>query len=94
MREGLNEPVSVLSGYSQKDKKFKPLILTWKGIDYRLGKVDFYHRVRRGSVDMHYFSLSDKDQSTYFKLLFDGKTLIWTLQEFMMAGSDTVEYAR
>lgn len=94
MREGLNEPISVLAGYSQKNKAFRPLILTWNGIDYRLGKVDYYHKTKRGLVTLHHFSLADKDESIYFKLLFDASTLIWTLSEYMMTGENTVDYAR
>ena len=93
MREGLNEPVSVLAGYSEKDKKFRPLILTWKGIDYRLGKVDFYHKTKKGLVTLHHFSLSDRKSSVYFKLVFDATTLNWTLQEYMMAGTNETHYA-
>jgi hypothetical protein len=93
MRPGLHEPVSVLSGYSTKTKLFKPLILTWKGIDYRLGKVDFYHKTKKGAVTLHHFSLTDKAETTYFKLLFDATSLNWTLEEYMMAGSNEPHYA-
>jgi hypothetical protein len=86
MREDRNEPISVLSGYSEKDKLFKPLIVTWGGRDYRLGKVDFYHKTKQGLVTLHHFSLSDKDESVYFKLKLDGTTLNWTLEEYQMSG--------
>ncbi len=92
MREGLNEPVSVLSGYSKKHKKFKPLILTWNGIDYSLGKVDFYNKTKKGATTLHHFSLSDKEESVYFKLLFNASNLNWTLEEYMMAGANNVIY--
>lgn len=86
MREGLHEPVSVLSGYSQKHKIFKPLIVTWNGVDYTLGKIDFYHKTKRGFTIQHHFSLASKDETVYFKLLFDAANLHWTLEEYMMAG--------
>ncbi len=92
MREGLNEPVSVLAGYSEKDKKFRPLIVTWGGRDYRLGKVDFYHKTKQGLVTLHHYSLSDKDESVYFKLVLDGTSLNWTLEEYMMAGEHEAHY--
>jgi len=92
MREGLNEPVSVLTGYNDKTKIFRPLILTWKGIDYRLGKVDFYTKTKKGATTLHHFSLCDKSETTYFKLLFNANNLNWTLQEYMMADSSTVQY--
>jgi len=92
MREGLNEPVSVLSIYSKKHKVFKPAILTWDGLDYRLGKVDFYHKTKKGATTLHHFSLSDKEESVYFKLTFNASNLNWTLQEYMMAGTNNVSY--
>jgi len=93
MREGLNEPVGVLSGYSHKNKSFRPLILSWKGQDYRLGKVDFYNKTKQGVVVLHHFFLADKDERVYFKLLFNASNLIWTLEEYMMAGENSVNYA-
>lgn len=86
MREDRDEPVSVLAGYSEKDKLFKPLIVTWGGRDYRLGKVDFYHKTKQGLVVLHHYSLSDKDETVYFKLKLDANSLQWTLSESMMAG--------
>ncbi len=92
MREGLNEPISVLAGYNNKTKLFRPLIVTWKGVDYRLGKVDFYHKTKKGAVTLHHFSVTDKEETTYFKLQFNANSLNWTLQEYMMAGSNNVSY--
>jgi len=93
MRPGLHEPVSVLSIYSKKHNVFKPAILTWNNRDYRLGKVDFYHKTKQGLVTHHHFSITDKDESTSFKLLFDANSLQWTLEEYMMAGTNETHYA-
>jgi len=92
MREGLHEPVSVLAIYSKNLRIFKPAILTWGGRDYRLGKVDFYNKTKRGSTTLHHFSLSDKAETAYFKLLFDADNLKWELEEYMMAGDNSVSY--
>lgn len=92
MREGLHEPVTVLSLYSHKGHVFRPMIMTWHGIDYRLGPVDFHHATKQGTTTLHHFSLADKDQSIYVKLLFNARTLIWTLEEYMMAGESSVAY--
>lgn len=89
----MNEPVSVLSGYSMKHKVFKPLIVTWQGVDYRLGKIDFYHKTKKGSTTLHHFSLADKDEGVYFKLVLDGKTLNWTLEEYQYANESRISYA-
>lgn len=93
MRPGLHEPVSVLSIYSKKHKIFKPEIVTWNNIDYRLGKVDFYHKTKKGATTLHHFSLTDKRETAYFKLVFNASNLNWTLEEYMMAGSNEPHYA-
>ena len=92
MREGLNEPVSVLSIYSKKHNIFKPEILTWDNIDYRLGKIDFYHKTKKGTTTLHHFSLTDKEETTYFKLVFNATNLNWTLEEYMNAGEAQAHY--
>jgi hypothetical protein len=93
MRPGLNEPVSVLSIYSKKHKIFKPEILTWDNIDYRLGRVDFYHKTKKGATTLHHFSITDKAETTYFKLVFNASNLNWTLEEYMTKGANEVHYA-
>ncbi len=92
MRLSLNEPVSVLSIYSKEKRIFKPAILTWGGRDYRLGKVDFYHKTKQGTTTLHHFSLTDKEESIYLKLLFNAGNLQWTLEEYMFAGENTPTY--
>jgi len=93
MRPGLHEPISVLCGYSKDKKTFKPLIVTWQGVDYRLGDVDFYHKTKQGLTTLQNYSVSDEDKSVYFKLLLDGTSLNWTLEEYMMAGANEAHYA-
>lgn len=93
MREGLHEPVSVLAIYSQKLKIFKPEILTWDGLDYRLGKIDFYHKTKKGATTLHHFSLADKDEGVYFKLVFNATNLNWTLEEYQMSGETQAHYS-
>lgn len=92
MREGLHEPVSVLSIYSKEHHIFKPAILTWNSVDYRLGNVDFYHKTKSGAVTLHHFSLTDKEETTYFKLVFNANNLNWTLEEYMSAGENQAHY--
>ncbi len=92
MREGINEPVSVLAGYSQKNKVFRPLIVTWGSVDYRIGKIDFYHKTKQGSTTLHHFSVSDSNEQVYLKLLFNAATLHWTLEEYMMKDDTKTVY--
>lgn len=94
MREGLNEPVSVVWFYSATKRHMQPYSLTWNGRDYRLGPVDFWHKTSRGATLIHHFSIADVEGQVYFKLAFDSRTLQWTIDEFMTAQDMTVEYKR
>ncbi len=83
MREELHEPISVIAAYSASKKCFMPRLLNWAGRDYKLGMIDFQHKVRKGELLIHYFSLSDITKTVYFKLAFDTSSLAWTLEEYM-----------
>lgn len=92
MREELNEPVSVIFYYDAARRHVQPYQLTWRGQEYRLGKVDFWHKTRRGGTLVHHFSLGDKARTAYFKLALDTDTLHWTIEEYMTADNLEVVY--
>lgn len=92
MREGLNEPVSVIFYYDAARRHVQPHRLNWRGRDYALGKVDFWHKTRRGDVLVHHFSIGDVGKTAYFKLALDATTLHWVLQEYMTADQMEVQY--
>lgn len=94
MREGLDEPVSVIWYYNATKRHVQPFSLSWNNLDYRLGKVDFHHQTRRGTTLLHHFSLADAKGQVYFKLQLDTDTLFWTIEEFMYAGDVTVTYGK
>lgn len=92
MRESLNEPVSVICTYNASLKRFCPLQIGWANDTYRLGKVDFYHKTKKGGRVLHHFSVADEEGRMYFKLCFDGESLNWTIEEYMNAGDMRVRY--
>lgn len=92
MRPGLHEAVDVLSIYSKNKKIFKPALLTWNKVDYRLGKIDFYHKTKKGATTLHHFSMADKDETLYVKLTFNSASLNWTLDEYQFAGNSELSY--
>lgn len=92
MRESINEPVSVVFYYNAARRQVQPYRLTWSNNDYRLGKVDFWHKTKRGSTIIHHFSLADIDASMYFKLALDADSLQWTIEEYMPATEARVHY--
>ncbi len=94
MRESLNEPVSVIFYYDSSKRHMQPYQATWRGRDYRLGKVDFWHKTRKGDVLTHHFSLADKAATVYFKLALDATSLNWTVEEFMTGDKMEVQYER
>ncbi len=94
MRESLNEPVSVLFYYDARRRHVQPYLLSWNNQDYKLGKVDFWHKTRRGTTLIHHFSLADRDGNMYFKLALDTDQLHWTIEEYMPATEMRVHYER
>ncbi len=94
MRESLDEPVSVVWYYNAKLRHMQPHIVSWNGQDYRLGKIDFWHKTKVGDTVIHHFSIADLAGQVYFKLAFDTSNLQWTLEEYMTAQDMVMEYRR
>lgn len=94
MRDSLNEPVSVICYYDSTRRHVQPYRLHWQGQDYNLGKVDFWHKTRKGDVLLHHFSMGDTDGTAYFKLCLDATTLHWMIEEYMTADQLEVTYER
>ncbi len=92
MRESLDEPVSVVMYYNASQRHVKPHQLNWQGQEYKLGKVDFWHKTKTGNTLIHHFSLGDVGGTAYFKLALDTATLHWTIEEYMTADQMEVTY--
>lgn len=93
MRESLDEPVSVVFYYDAKKRHLKPHLLKWNNKEYALGPIDFHHITRKGAVTVHHFSMSDVDESAYFKIALDTSNLHWSIEEYMFGGETAVHYA-
>lgn len=94
MRESLDEPVSLVWYYNSKTRHMQPHVLSWNNEDYRLGKIDFWHKTRSGDTLIHHFSIADTAGQAYFKLALNTETLQWTLEEYMTANDMAIEYRR
>ena len=94
MRESLDEPVSVVWFYNAKSRTMQPHRLSWNSQDYPLGKVDFWHKTKRGDTLIHHFSIADQQGRVYFKLALDTDNLQWTIEEYMTANDMAIEYKR
>lgn len=80
MREKIDEEVGVVMYYSAKHKAAFPHQVSWRGKDYIMGKVDYYHSYMEGSDKQHVFELVDRDLSLWFRLRLDSSNLHWTLE--------------
>ena len=94
MRESLDEPVSVVMYYDARHNKVRPHKMIWRGKEYVLGEVDFWHSTTVGYERIHHFSLCDIDKTVYVKLALKTNSLQWVLEEYMCAGDNTVQYGR
>lgn len=92
MRESLEEPVSVVFYYDASTRHIQPYRLNWHGRDYQLGKVDFHHTTKKGVDLIHHFSIADVNNTAYFKISLDTRSLHWQLEEYMYAGEDRPHY--
>ena len=94
MRESLDEPVSLVWYYNAKTRHMQPHVLSWNNEDYRLGKIDFWHKTKVGDTLIHHFSIADILGQVYFKLALNTDSLQWTLEEYMTANDMALEYER
>lgn len=94
MRESLDEPVSVIWVYNAKSRNLQLHRMSWNGQDYLLGKIDFWHKTKRGDTLIHHFSIADSLGQAYFKLALNTDTLQWVLEEYMTASDMALEYER
>lgn len=94
MRESLNEPVSVVWFYNAKNRALQPHRMSWNGQEYSLGKIDFWHKTKRGDTLIHHFSIADTAGQAYFKLAFATDTLQWSIEEYMTSADMALVYRR
>ena len=80
MRETINEEVSVVMYYSAKQREALPWRIRWQNKDYAVGKLGYYHKVKKGDTLHHIFELVDRDNTLWFRLNLDTSNLHWTLE--------------
>lgn len=79
MIQKISAPVSVVSHYNHRVRRFQPVIVSWDGRDYPIIKIGLHHTYRQGRTLYHIFSVSSRD--LFFRLNFNTDTLNWTLEE-------------
>lgn len=79
MFEKLQEKISVITKYDEEKGICMPVKIRWRGRDYIMQKLAYYHKVRQGRTMQHIFHVTDGHLD--FRLRMDGDLLSWTLEE-------------
>lgn len=82
MLSEINEMVEVLMVF--KKNLAIPKILKWNGKVFKIEKLNMRHQVLEGDTLVHYFSVSDN--TNFFKLAFNTKSLQWKLEQVYSEG--------
>ena len=80
MREFNQNTVSVLFYFDGREQYARPVRLLWRGAEYELGTVQFWHTTHHGSRLTHHYTVSDRKRQFIFRLALDTEDLIWTLE--------------
>ena len=81
MRENSSN-VSVLFYYDGAQNYARPVRLLWRGDEYELDTVQFWHTTHHKSGLMHHYTLSDKKRQFVFRLALETDNLTWRLESF------------
>ena len=85
MNEPINERVEVLAHFTRVGPKAMPVRVKWNGRLYKVEKLGYYHRFRRGREMIHSFSVIA--EAMYLKLELNADTMVWHLMEIYDAES-------
>jgi len=80
MKEKINQEVSVITVFSAKQRAAAPYMISWKNIDYHVGKIGYHHTVSDGATLHHIYEVVDKDSDLCFRLNLNTANLHWTLE--------------
>lgn len=75
-----NQRVSVLFYYDGDEEYARPVRLMWRGHEYELGPVKFWHTTNHDKQLLHHYSISDIDNELTFQLAMETENLTWTLE--------------
>lgn len=79
--------VDVLFSFNGRDQYARPVSLTWKDEEYRLGGVQFWYAEDRGPVRVHHYRVGDIDGSYTFELALETENLTWQLKKAVRTNS-------
>lgn len=76
------DDVNVLFLYDGERKYAHPVRLFWKGREFKLGIVQFWHTTSNNGVNVHHYTISDVDDEFTFLLAVETDNLTWTLESY------------
>lgn len=79
MLEQLQEKISVITKYDGEKGTCMPVKIRWRGRDYIIQKLAYYHKVRQGRTMQHIFHVTDGNLD--FRLRMNSDLLSWILEE-------------
>lgn len=79
MLESIDEKISVVMIFSQKNNKAYPYKMLWRQSEIIFSEITYHHLVREGRVVSHIFHATDNTND--YKLILDTQTLNWKLIE-------------
>ena len=85
MLERIHERIDVITVYKKMGATVMPYKLKWNGKEYKISKLGYHHKVKRGNVFHHIFSVCSDD--LFFRLDFDTETMYWSVEEVSDASS-------
>lgn len=78
MYEKVSDKVKVLASF--ECGVITPRIFKWHNRDYRVKSVSLRYDEKQGDSINHFFAIETEDDGV-FKLIFNDKSLVWTLDE-------------
>lgn len=78
-----NEQIEVLANFTQEGPI--PIIFTWRSKEYYIETINFIHSSKDGDSKLIHFAVSNEKEN--YKLTFNTKSLVWTLDEVYRANS-------
>lgn len=95
MKESIsNTRVSVLFYYDHEEEYARPVRLLWRGHDYELGAVKFWHTTQHGKTVTHHYTIADTDNEYTFQLALETENLTWRLERIAAHDETIVPFGR
>lgn len=74
--------VNVLFLYDGERQYAHPVRLFWRGQEYRLGPVQFWHTTNQHGINVHHYTIGDSLNRYVFQLAIETDNLTWKLESY------------